>query len=166
MIDLAVIKQCPCGGEAHLIEADEDAEIYFDPFVRCLECERTGVSGKMPSEAVKYWNTGLTFSLPGCAPEYEELGMTLGMALDQAESGKGKRRHANAGERFGNQLICQIGRLGLDFNRGQAVKKIVESLRMERQGEIEAAKNELLGAINYIASRVILLCEAQPVSVE
>lgn len=91
--------------------------------------------------------------------EYDILRIILGEAVDQAASGKGKERHAVDGEYFEEQQICEIGRR-LSGNPAagplfQAVKKIYESGRLKG----EAQSYELLGAINYIASAVILLRE-------
>ncbi len=93
-----------------------------------------------------------TFSGP-----YSSLRRVYRDAVFQAESGKGKERHACDGEAFENQQICEINRR-LGSNEGalfQAVKKIYESKRLGR----EAAIRELLGALNYTAAAIILLRE-------
>jgi hypothetical protein len=81
---------------------------------------------------------------------YSELQKVLNLALEQAESGKGKERHAN-NEPFTEQLIFIIEKLVKSFQLGQAIKKIVESERLPK----EMAKKELLGAINYISAHYI-----------
>jgi len=86
----------------------------------------------------------------GGMDNYKSLQNILQEAYLQAAEGKGKERHAN-GEPFEEQLICQIGRLGLNFCLGQAVKKIVESGRLEGERGVK----ELLGAINYISAEII-----------
>jgi len=78
-------------------------------------------------------------------------------AVAQAQSGKGKERHATEGEAFERQQICEIARR-LGDNSGplyQAVKKIYESKRLNPRHAI----HELLGALNYVATAVLLLEE-------
>ena len=89
---------------------------------------------------------------------YKDLGMVLHAALDQASAGKGKERHAQGDTPFNRQPIMEIGRMvGHGFNTGQAIKKAQEAMRMEP----EAAKRELLGAINYLAAAYLLIEEKQ-----
>jgi uncharacterized membrane protein YheB (UPF0754 family) len=89
-------------------------------------------------------------------PGYELLHEVLHNALDQAQSGKGKERHA-CNEDFEDQQICEIDRRlkdspvqGVLF---QAVKKIYETPRLE----IPAAIRELYGSVNYIGAAIINL---------
>jgi hypothetical protein len=88
--------------------------------------------------------------------DYKQLELVLSEAYDQASEGKGKERHACHGQRFEDQLICELSRILLGhpfaFNAGQAIKKIVEAGRLPK----DAAKREYLGAINYIAGMIIL----------
>ena len=85
----------------------------------------------------------------------------LDEAYEQAAEGKGKERHAGD-KPFLRQPIMEIGRMvGEGYNMGQAMKKLQEAetlLRLEGKG-VEAAVRELLGAIVYTASAVILLRE-------
>lgn len=82
---------------------------------------------------------------------YESLFAVLMEALDQSQNGKGKDRHASPDQSFEQQPIMTIQNLvGSGYNRGQAIKKIVESQRLGK----DAAIAELLGAINYIAATV------------
>lgn len=87
------------------------------------------------------------------APGYESLARVLSLAFDQAAYGKGMRRHA-LGEPFDEQVM-QIGadKFGTGALLFQAFKKSEESQRLPRQ----AAINELLGAINYLAGAVIAI---------
>lgn len=86
-------------------------------------------------------------------PGYESLECVLREAYEQAAVGKGNERHAR-GEPFHRQPIIRLCELyGIGFALGQAAKKMEESQRMAR----EAAKRELLGAINYIAGAIIYL---------
>ena len=83
---------------------------------------------------------------------YGRLDAVLRRASDQASTGKGSERHAD-GQSFEGQPIMWIEREFKSFQLGQAVKKIHESQRLAP----EAAARELLGAINYLAAKVIAL---------
>jgi hypothetical protein len=90
--------------------------------------------------------------------KYASLRRVLDLALAQASGGKGKERHAN-GLPFDCQPMLEIGRMvGVGFCLGQAMKKAQESSRMQP----DAAKRELLGAINYLAGAYLLLEENGP----
>ena len=90
---------------------------------------------------------------------YASLFSVLKDALHQAADGKGKERHAND-DPFERQSICEITRKhGLAFATGQAAKKLEESHRLLQLRGVEAATNEILGAINYAAAAVIVLRE-------
>lgn len=94
------------------------------------------------------------------SPGYEPLAAALQMALDQAQAGKGKERHAN-GRPFDRQPIMEIGRMvGLGYPTGQAKKKTQEAVGMFNRGEPDRAVAELLGAINYLAAAILLIREA------
>lgn len=84
--------------------------------------------------------------------EYQELFHVLDEAYDQAARGKGKERHAE-GEPFEEQPIMWIEKYFKSYQLGQSVKKLHESQRLPA----DQAVKELLGAINYIAARVIYL---------
>lgn len=88
-------------------------------------------------------------------PEYRELARVLSLALCQAQDGKGKDRHAGAGEAFEDQQIVQLGEWmkSTAFAVGQACKKSIESTRLPKDRAIA----ELLGSINYLAAAVIQL---------
>jgi hypothetical protein len=88
-------------------------------------------------------------------PNYADLDSVFDEAYSQAAFDKGLIRHVVGEEPYSQQLICWLNRRGYDFCRGQAVKKIDESLRLNP----EAAIKELLGAINYLAAGVIVLKE-------
>lgn len=89
---------------------------------------------------------------------YHSLGEVLQQAMEQAAKGKGKERHANPGENFDDQHICEIGRhVGIGYQLGQAVKKVYESCRLPG----ERGEAELLGAINYLAAAIIVRREGK-----
>jgi hypothetical protein len=86
---------------------------------------------------------------------YECLANVLREALNQAQAGKGSERHST-GQPFDQQPIVALQRLyGTGFAFGQVSKKMEESQRMYHQ----AARAELLGAINYLAASIIFLDE-------
>lgn len=86
---------------------------------------------------------------------YAPLRRVLELATEQASAGKGKERHATD-KTFDRQPMLEIGRMvGHGFCLGQAIKKAQEASRMEP----DAAKRELLGAINYLAGAYLLLEE-------
>ena len=112
----------------------------------------------VPPEDVDYGDPMLTQIKPDTGvivAGYEPLAMVLRAALDQAQHGKGKDRHAN-GKPFDRQPILEIGRMvGQGYPLGQAMKKAQESMRLPP----DRAKAELLGAINYLAAAYLLLDE-------
>lgn len=89
----------------------------------------------------------------GLDDAYSSLRRVLDAAYDQAATGKGAERHANA-RSFESQPMQSISDL-LGDNHGllfQAVKKIQESTRLPHY---RLRERELLGAINYIAGAII-----------
>ena len=86
---------------------------------------------------------------------YHDLFDVLRDALDQAQNGKGEERHGNGLSFTGQPALTITRAVGLGFPLGQAMKKIQESQRMDP----DAAKRELLGAINYLAAAVLFLDE-------
>lgn len=88
---------------------------------------------------------------------YEPLADILDAALMQAATGKGSERHAN-GLPFTAQPMQRItGMVGIGFPLGQAMKKAQEAGGMASRGQADAARRELLGAINYLAGAVLAL---------
>ena len=83
---------------------------------------------------------------------YGRLDGVLARASEQASKGKGAERHSD-GQAFEEQPIMWIEREFKSFQLGQAVKKIHESQRLEPG----AAVRELLGAINYLAAKVVMV---------
>ena len=92
-------------------------------------------------------------------PGYEPLAAVLQEALDQAQHGKGKERHATTQgvfRPFDRQPILEIGRMaGAGYDIGQAMKKAHEACELPP----DRAVTELLGAINYLAAGVMLIRE-------
>lgn len=86
------------------------------------------------------------------AEAYKTLEDILKAAYDHAATGKGKERHA-AGQKFEDQPIMVLQKLFTNGPLFQAGKKMHESQGMDK----EAAVKELLGAINYIAGRIIYI---------
>ena len=85
---------------------------------------------------------------------YAELRAILHEAYAQSAQGKGKARHAD-GKAWVDQPINRIAaEEGVGFPAGQAKKKIGEAAGMVRRGELDAARAEYLGAINYAAACV------------
>jgi hypothetical protein len=90
---------------------------------------------------------------------YRPLREVLHAAYTQAADGKGKDRHAN-GKPFLEQPIMEIGRMvGMGYQTGQAMKKAQEACGMLQRMQYEAARAELLGAINYLAAAYLLIGE-------
>ncbi len=88
-------------------------------------------------------------------PDYERLMDTLMAAYQQATEGKGKERHSR-GLSFEDQDMLQLlRRAGIGFGIGQACKKALEA-QHRTMGE---SREELLGAIVYLAGTVIYLDE-------
>lgn len=89
---------------------------------------------------------------------FERLRKVYAAAVEQTKSGKGADRHGS-GEAFEKQLIVTIGEhLGSNhFELGQAIKKLIESSRLAARGEVDKARSELLGALNYTAAAYLML---------
>lgn len=83
---------------------------------------------------------------------YKLLKETLDGALEQASKGKGLERHAD-NQSYEEQPIMWIEKYFQSYQLGQAVKKMHESQRLSKEAAIE----ELKGAINYIAAKIIFL---------
>ena len=83
--------------------------------------------------------------------KYDKLQAVLHQAFNHASQGKGKERHDVLGENFEDQPIMWIEKHFKSFQLGQAVKKAHESQTLPK----ERAIAELLGAINYLAAKVI-----------
>lgn len=102
------------------------------------------------------FNETHTKSKMSVEPGYECLAAVLQEALDQAQHGKGKERHAND-KPYDQQPVMEetrnFGPRGLFF---QARKKTLEASRLPTKA---AKKRELLGAINYLATLIIFFDE-------
>ena len=93
-------------------------------------------------------------------PKYQPLADVLRMALDQAQNGKGRDRHADD-RPFLEQPILNIARMldGVGGHAYQIAKKAQEATRMARRDQDGAAINEFLGVIVYASAAVILIRE-------
>ena len=90
---------------------------------------------------------------------YDKLLDVLSDAYHQSANGKGRARHAND-RPFDRQPILEIARMvGPGFGLGQAMKKAQEASGMIGRDELAAARAELLGAIVYLSSVVVLIDE-------
>ncbi len=86
-------------------------------------------------------------------PGYEVLARILDDALEQAQTGKGAKRHAEPGQEWTEQVWHQIScELGHGFPAGQVAKKLAEAWRLP----MPQRRWELLGVINYAAHLVEL----------
>lgn len=91
---------------------------------------------------------------------YLELKIVLDLAFDQSARGKGKARHNPDNKPFLDQPIMEIGRMvGVGYQTGQIMKKVQEATTMNKNGNREGAKAELLGAIVYAAAAYLLVEE-------
>jgi len=95
-------------------------------------------------------NESSTDKIPAVHPQYKSIAQVLQRAFEHASSDKGHIRHGDD-EKFEDQISCWIQKHGFDYARGQATKKIHESLRLDD----EAAVWELLGAINCCVIAII-----------
>lgn len=92
---------------------------------------------------------------PRIEPGYERLAAILQAALDQAQRGKGKERHAN--DRPFHEQRMQTLSDALNSAKGmafQACKKVTEGVD---HPTFEQQEKELLGAIVYIGGMVVWL---------
>jgi methionyl-tRNA synthetase len=120
-------------------------------FDTCPDCGEGTCEHAAPDSA---WNGNYWHNV-NVKHGYFPLFSVLNDALNEAQNGKGSERHGN-GLSFTEQPALTITRaVGLGFPLGQAMKKIQESQRMDP----DAAKRELLGAINYLAAAVLFLDE-------
>lgn len=84
-------------------------------------------------------------------PNYDALLSVLMDAYDQAANGKGADRHGR-GLNFEDQdMLTIMDNVGIGFGAGQAIKKIVEGIRLN---DVQCRK-ELLGAIVYLAGTIL-----------
>jgi len=149
------------GPDEDVVGRVSDLKIIYCDAIKTLECEVEGgllkACQKRMDELRGAHFREATFEGESINPdEYQSLRRVLDLALDQAANGKGKERHANEGEPFEKQKICEISRrVGLAFPIGQAIKKAEESVRLG----LDAGIRENLGAINYLAAAVIVMEE-------
>ena len=111
--------------------------------------QKTKIETRLPKWAEKKDDDG-----------YDSLRAIYAMALEQAQGGKGKERHAN-GQPFERQPICEGGRrFGPTCLVYQAWKKAHETpVLMTMNNGTERAIRELLGVINYAAAAILVIKE-------
>ncbi len=88
---------------------------------------------------------------------YHHLSTVLDEALEQASEGKGRERHAQDLPFHEQPMQQLIDLYGMGFALWQAGKKMQESQRLPH----DAARNELLGAIVYIAGAIVAMDRAE-----
>lgn len=87
-------------------------------------------------------------------PGYEPIAAVLQQALDQAQYGKGKERHANNKPFIEQPMIIIREEVGRGFTLGQIIKKAEEVPNITtEEGQIQ----ELLSIIVYAAGEVICI---------
>jgi phosphoribosyl-ATP pyrophosphohydrolase len=87
---------------------------------------------------------------------YAPLIDVFSRSLAQAGLGKGMRRHGHTHARWIEQPMFTIrDHVGSGFPLGQAIKKIIEAQHLDHGKAID----ELLGAINYVASEIVALAK-------
>lgn len=85
-------------------------------------------------------------------PSIEDVRGILSEAYDQTANGKGRERHETEGG-IEEQPAMEISRrVGIGFLLGQAIKKLMEQARLPP----EMARNEILGAMNYLTFAIIM----------
>lgn len=141
------------------VEFDEKIKHGHDCFGECKDGHGFFVSDYMVT-----FSDGMDYALSSELDPYEALSEVLDDAYAQAESGKGKERHAS-NNKYEDQVICVVGRLLKDHPFGahayQVIKKTIEAGRLYKIKGPEAAYQEVLGAINYAAAMNILIKEGK-----
>lgn len=143
------LKRLPKGHELAFPEAQAVTVVGVDT------AAQVEAPDALPADLPEEWREGLD------PVEYASLKRVLRAAYEHAAFGKGRERHAND-KPFDCQPIMEIGRMvGIGYQLGQAMKKAQEAGGMSRKGRHDAAKAELLGAINYLASAYLQIEEEQ-----
>lgn len=136
--------------------AQKPARIHPNPISKPLTNSAAAVAAlamEQAGDAAEQAGTPIGVPVPG----FDDLALVLSQAFDQAAFGKGVAHHG-LGQPFAAQPMQQLIRInGLGFATGQAGKKASEALRMlaSANSSPEAAVDELLGAIVYLAGAVI-----------
>jgi len=93
---------------------------------------------------------------------YRSLRRILLLALEQARNGKGKERHNPRDLRFTDQeIVCEARVLGMSAPAFQVRKKARESVGLVEKGNYGQAKEDILGAMVYLASMYIITEEQE-----
>jgi hypothetical protein len=142
--------------DAAAMNSDVRRASQYQPATEDPEDEEPEFHDAVDTMIIKAFGVGTPQSDDG----YDSLRGIYAMALEQAQGGKGKERHAN-GQPFDQQPICQGGRR---FGPGcliyQAWKKAHETpVLLTMDNGKERAIRELLGVMNYAAAAIIVLQE-------
>lgn len=92
-------------------------------------------------------------------PGYEPLAELMQESLDQAQSGKGKERHANERPFVNQTLMNNTRAVGTGYPCGQAMKKAEELHGMVERGEYAQAIEECYGAAVYLLAAAMWIQE-------
>lgn len=90
---------------------------------------------------------------------YETLAEAMQAALDQAQTGKGKERHANERPFPAQTLMNNTRAVGTGYSCGQAMKKAEELHGMVQRGEYASAIEECYGAAIYLLATALYIEE-------
>lgn len=150
--------------EAHAKRLAEEAKLAQERPTLDLRLDEIPAAAKhvpapefeMTQEEVNAWVTGAIWAKAKRAavlPGYEKLAAILDEALERAQAGKGKERHAN-GKPFHEQPIVALNvDLGtVDGALYQVLKKLHESKRLPP----DRRRAERLDAINYIVASILV----------
>lgn len=90
---------------------------------------------------------------------YESLAEMMQRALDQAQYGKGKERHANDRPFTKQSLMNHTRAVGTGYPCGQVMKKAEELHGMVQRGDYDNAIEECKGAAVYLLATAMYIEE-------
>lgn len=99
-------------------------------------------------------------------PGYEELAQFMQEALNQAQAGKGKERHANKRPFINQTLMNNTRAVGTGYPCGQAMKKAEELHGMVQRGKYHQAIEEAYGAAIYLLATALYISELKQHSIQ
>lgn len=140
---------------------DNQCHAHFDSNGHIITGHDSEIGQRRTMDELSYMiGIGATdgFAVTLDADGYYSLADVMRRAFEQASTGKGKERHANALP-FDQQPMQTIAAAhGVGFLTGQAAKKSQEAMGLPHDAKIR----ELLGAIVYLAGAVIFLERVKP----